>query len=268
MRCQDLYLHTPYIVDYGVCQACSLVQQMPLPADTQPFYPKSYPMHHARGKISCLARKFMIRGVYFEPGEKAAGSVLLDFGCGDGSYLQSIRDKVGRRLGFEASDEQARQVGDQLGCEVYSKLTEAGELLAGSVDIITAHFVLEHLADLHATFRFWNLTLKPGGVVHVAVPNIRSWEARMFGKYWHGLDAPRHISFPGAESIVHLAEAHGFSITASRHGIFPNTWTASLATCLAGRYRHRLFLALIPLGLVLASLFPQATAVFQLKKNR
>ena len=265
--CRDLYLRTPYIVNYGVCQRCRLVQQVPIPTDPQSFYPKSYPMHHSRGKIFFLARKLMIRRVYFEPGTTASSAVLLDFGCGDGSYLQAVHDKVGRILGFEASSEQAHLVRNQLGCDVYSNLTEAEKALQGSVDIITAHFVLEHLTDLHAAFSFWSQILKPGGVVHLAVPNIRSGEAKMFGKYWHGLDAPRHISFPDAECLANLSESHGFTITGSRHGIFPNTWAASLATILAGRYQHALFLAFVPLSLLLSRLFPQATAVFQLQKN-
>lgn len=266
-KCKDLYLRTPFIVDYGVCQKCRLVQQVPIPYDTQSFYPDSYPMHHSRGKIFFLARNLMIRGVYFKPGECASGLVLMDFGCGDGTYLQSIRDKVGHRLGFEPYLEQAQRLRKLLGCDVYSSMTEAGDSLEGSVDIITAHFVLEHLPDLHAAFGFWSQILKPGGIVHLAVPNIRSWEARMFGKHWHGLDPPRHISFPDAESLANLSESHGFRITNSRNGIFPNTWAASLTSVLTGRYRHALFLAFMPLSIFLSCLFPQSTAVFQLQKN-
>jgi SAM-dependent methyltransferase len=258
---------TPYIVDYGVCRECQLVQQVPIPHETQSFYPKSYPMHHLRGKIFSLARKFMIRGVYFEPGEKATGAIVMDFGCGDGAYLQSIRGKVGRGLGFEASSEQAHHIRNHLGCDVYSSLTQAGEDLEAGVDIVTAHFVLEHLTDLHSTFRFWHRILKPGGTLHLVVPNVRSWEARLFGKKWHGLDAPRHISFPDEHSIVKLAEKHGFLITDRRNGIFPNTWSASLTTVFAGRYQHALFLALMPLSFVLSYLLPQSTAVFQLNKS-
>lgn len=266
-KCKDIYMLTPYTVDYGVCQECKLVQQVPIPYDTRPFYPESYPMHHSRGRITTIARKLLIRGVYFEPGENEIGAALLDFGCGDGSYLQSVRDKVGYRFGFEASTEQAQLVGANMGCDVYSNLTRAGGELEARVDIVTAHFVLEHLTDLHAIFQFWNRILKPGGIVHLTVPNIRSWEARFFGKKWHGLDAPRHVSFPDVQSITMLAEKHGFLITNQRHGIFPNTWAASLATVLAGRYRHALFLVFLPLSFFLSCLFPQSTVIFQLNKN-
>ncbi len=266
-RCKDLYLRTPYIVDYGICQECQLVQQVPIPANTTLFYPVSYPMHHSRGKLFSLARRLMIRGIYFVPATTAVGKTLMDFGCGSGSYLQSIHGKVGRRLGFEASAAQARQVSDQLGCEVYSNLAEARDALEGMIDIITAHFVLEHLTDLHAAFSFWNQLLRPDGIVHLAVPNLHSWEAHLFGKHWHGLDAPRHISFPTAKSLTKLSKAHGFRITESRHGIFPNTWAASLTTVLVRRYQHALFLAFMPLGLVLSWLLPQSTSIFQLQKT-
>jgi SAM-dependent methyltransferase len=267
LGCRDLYLGTPHVVDYGVCQGCRLVQQVPLPADTGSFYPRSYPMHLERGKAFILARKLLIRGVYFKPGPGEGGAVLMDFGCGDGSYLQSIRGKVGTRIGFEPSPEQAARVQRHLGCAVHSSLAEAGAALEGGIDIITAHFVLEHLLDLHSSFRFWSRILRPGGTVHIVVPNIRSREARMFGARWHGADPPRHISFPDADSLTKLADQYDFRITGSRPGIFPNTWAASLATVVAGRYRNPLFLAFIPLGFVLACLFPQSTTIFTLQKN-
>ncbi|MBU5612488.1 class I SAM-dependent methyltransferase [Geomonas azotofigens] len=209
----------------------------------------------------------MIRRVYFEPKESAAGAVLMDFGCGDGSYLESIRDDVGEIIGFEPVSEQAERVRERLGCKVYNSIGEAEGDLKERVDVITAHFVVEHLTDLHLVFGFWSRILKDGGIVHIAVPNIRSWEARKFRKHWHGLDAPRHISFPEGDSLSILAKSHGFRLADSRYGIFPNTWAGSLATVLAGRYRHSLFLAFMPLCYLLSCLFPNSTTVFTLIKN-
>ena len=265
--CRDLYLHTPFVVNYKVCPNCHLVQQIPTPADTSSFYPSSYPMHAPRGTFLGLARSIMVRRVYYVPPSAAKDDVLLDFGCGDGSYLQSVRSRVGRIIGFEFSPQQAARLKADLGCEVYSDLDKASEELAGQVDIVTGHFVLEHLSDLHAAFRFWGHVLKPGGTLHVAVPNIRSWEARLFGKKWHGLDPPRHISFPEEESLFSLMDEHGFKLAGKRYGIFPNTLAASMATVLAGKYHHVLFLALIPLGFILSCLMPQGTSVYEMRKS-
>lgn len=266
-QCEDLYLLTPHRVNYGVCSVCHLVQQVPVSPVSPSFYPDSYPMHHSRGRLFMLARKLLIRRVYFDPGPVANKMVLLDFGCGDGSYLESISGKVGRRIGFEASPHLAKRLVENLQCEVFSDSTEALEALDSGVDTVTAHFVLEHLTDLEGTFRFWSRVLKPGGKLHLVVPNINSWEARLFGRKWHGLDSPRHISFPGGENLAILAGRHGFRVEGRSWGIFPNTWAASFATVIAGHYHHMLFIAFIPLGMILAFLFPQSTAVYELRKN-
>lgn len=264
--CRDLYLHTAFVVDYKECPNCHLVQQIPAPMDTSSFYPSSYPMHSTRGPLLALARRLLIRGLYFVPPGTAKAHVLLDFGCGDGSFLHSIRRKVGRVIGFEPSRQQAEQLKAYIGCEVYSSLEKASEDLTGQIDIVTAHFVLEHLSDLHATFQFWERILKPGGTLYIAVPNIRSYEARLFGKKWHGLDPPRHVCFPDKESLSILIKKYGFALTANRHAVFPNTLAASMATVITGCYNHMLFLLLIPIGFIFACLLPQGTSVYEMRK--
>ena len=265
-QCADLYLRTRYVVDYGVCTTCGLVQQTPVPSSTGEFYPTSYPMHHSRGGLFMLARKMLIRGCYFEPAPSDADKTLLDFGCGDGSYLESIKGKVGRRIGFEAAPGQARQVGAQLGISVTSTHDDTATVPDASVDILSAHFVMEHLTDLEGAFAFWRRALKPGGRLHLAIPNIDCLEARLFGKKWHGLDSPRHISFPSADNMATLAERHGFKIVRRSWGVFPNTWAASLATVVTGHYISKLFMLMMPVGVVLSWLMPQSTAVYALVK--
>jgi SAM-dependent methyltransferase len=264
LGCADLYLRTSHVVDYGVCKNCGLVQQMPIPVSTSDFYPISYPMHHSRGWLFMFARKFLIRGVYFDPKPCDRTKTLLDFGCGDGSYLESILGRVGRRIGFEAEPNQARQVGAQLGIDVISNQLDTQIVPNASVDIVTAHFVLEHLIDLDGAFEYWRRILKPNGRLHLAVPNINSFEARLFAKKWHGLDSPRHISFPNGTNMSRLAEKHGFRIVRDSYGIFPNTWAASFATVISGHFNKNIFLLMMPIGFLLACLMPQSTAIYEL----
>ncbi|MEI6207920.1 MAG: class I SAM-dependent methyltransferase [Desulfuromonadales bacterium] len=265
-NCADYYLQTPFVVDYRECTVCHLIQQVPMPTDTSSYYPPDYPMHTGRGMFHARLRKLLIHRIYFVPQRTAKDTVLLDYGCGDGSYLQSIRGRIGRIIGFEPSGKRAEQLRSALGCEMYSSLAEASSKLKSSVDVVTAHFVLEHLTDLDETFRFWGWILKPGGTVHIAVPNIRSYEARLFGKKWHGLDSPRHVSFPEDESLTLLMKKNEFELIEKHCGIFPNLWAASLATVLAGRYNHLFFMLLLPLGFILALLMPQDTSVYTMRK--
>ena len=98
------------------------------------------------------------------------------------------------------------------------------------------HFVLEHVTDLHATFADVEALLKPGGRSHFAVPNTASWEARLFRKKWHGLDPPRHISFPDRAVVESLAREHGMTVAGQRPVPFSNGIAGSLPVVLAGRF--------------------------------
>ncbi len=264
--CKDFYLRASSVVNYKKCANCNLVQQVPLPSNTLEFY-RDYPMHASRSKIYELARKLMHRHVYFMPPKAALSSSLLDFGCGDGSYLQSVRDHTRHCLGFEPDATLAYKVSNKTGAPVYSNLNELAAKCSASVDYVTAHFVLEHLTDLRAAFKCFSVILKPGGMIHIALPNIRSWEARLFRRFWHGLDAPRHISFPDETSLGLLSEQYSLKLLDARSAFFPNTLAASMATILTGCYRHSIFLSMIPLGLFGACLAPSGTRVFRIRKN-
>lgn len=264
-NCLDLYLRTSVRVDYRACHHCGLVQQVPIPLDTGSFYP-TYPMHQQRKIYFSIARAVFHRQIYMRPTADLKNGRLLDYGCGDGSYLQSIRSCVGQVFGFEPNPNVATHASARLNIQVFNDVRVLATELASSIDCITAHFVLEHVLDLHQTFTLFADVLKPGGWVHVVVPNIRSWEARLFGRQWHGLDAPRHISFPDDVSLNILAERHGLRLFNAKSAAFPNTVAASLSTMIAGHYQHVLFLAFMPLGIRCAFLFPNGTRVFKLQK--
>ena len=48
-----------------------------------------------------------------------------------------------------------------------------------------------------------------------SVPNAASVDAHLFGKYWIGLDAPRHMSVFHLGTLRQLLEATGYSIEAA-----------------------------------------------------
>jgi hypothetical protein len=76
-------------------------------------------------------------------------------------------------------------------------------------DVITCTDVLEHLYEPREVLRNVCKWLKPGGIFYVFVPNIISWEARIFRSYWYGLDLPRHVHHFTAKSLEHLATSVG-----------------------------------------------------------
>lgn len=78
-----------------------------------------------------------------------------------------------------------------------------------SFDVITCFDVLEHLYEPRRVMARVAEWLKPGGIFYVLVPNVNSAEARIFGRYWHGLELPRHLFHYSPESLTFLAQSAG-----------------------------------------------------------
>jgi SAM-dependent methyltransferase len=182
--------------------------------------------------------------------------VLLDYGCGDGGYLEWYRGKGFTLLGYERSPAQAARVAGSLGVPVYAAMTELLRERAGTIDVLTMHMTLEHLTDLDAAFREAHALLRAGGLFYYVVPDPSSFEARLFAKRWHNLDPPRHVSFPDGGAARRLAERHGFTVSAEHPVAFPNGFAASLPVVLTGRFRFPLFALFLPLGIVFSRLLP------------
>jgi SAM-dependent methyltransferase len=264
--CPDYYLQKGGPVDYVECVACSLVQQCPLPDDVSALY-EDYPIHSSRSAFQRLARRIFQRQVYFRPVAGSECRTLLDYGCGDGTFLREIQNRFSAVCGFEPGGTHANALSEQLNAPVYSSTEKMRTERAGKLDIITAHYVLEHVADLRGAFETFQTLLHPGGTLYIAVPNIRSWESCLFKKRWHGLDAPRHLVFPEAVHFKKLAEEYGFGVPQFSVAAFPNTLAASLATVLSGRCQPVLLMGLIVPSWLVALAAPQGTLIIRMVRK-
>jgi hypothetical protein len=96
------------------------------------------------------------------------------------------------------------------------------------------------------------------------VPNIDSWEFRLFGKKWHNLDAPRHISFPNAYHARQLAEELSMNYEGEESVPFANGFGGSIPAVITGRFRPLMFLLTLPISLPLTWLFPSGNRAYRL----
>ena len=76
-------------------------------------------------------------------------------------------------------------------------------------DVITCYDVLEHLHEPRVVFEKVAQWLKPNGIFYIFVPNVMSWEARLFRSFWYPLDLPRHLHFFSPSSLNSLANFVG-----------------------------------------------------------
>jgi SAM-dependent methyltransferase len=84
--------------------------------------------------------------------------------------------------------------------------------------------LIEHVYDPGALLEECYRILKPGGRVVIVTPNTQSVGHRMFGKYWRGLEPPRHIYLFSIASLKRLGSKAGFDILSARTTIRGAHW--------------------------------------------
>lgn len=132
---------------------------------------------------------------------------LLDIGCGDGTFLDSIRTKDWEVFGVETSVPGCRSCA-QKGITVRRDMAFPD----GFFDVITMWQSLEHFETPTAALREAHRVLAADGTLILSVPNIASLEYLLFGTRWFHLDLPRHLYHFSPRTITRLLEKSGFTV--------------------------------------------------------
>jgi len=146
---------------------------------------------------------------------------ILDIGCSSGSFLASMNNGKWKLFGIEMDGLTAEKARSRSSAEIFVGDVMDAPFQPNSFDVVTCFDVLEHVyqpRELFARVLHW---LRPGGIFFAKVPNIDSWEARLFGTYWYGLELPRHLFHFSPRSLRPLVTDIGFRevcITATGQG--------------------------------------------------
>jgi SAM-dependent methyltransferase len=77
--------------------------------------------------------------------------------------------------------------------------------------------VLEHLPDPRAYLVAARELLAPDGRLVVQVPNAASWQFRLLGRRWSGVDVPRHLFDFRSRDVERLLEACGMVVVRRKY---------------------------------------------------
>ena len=136
-------------------------------------------------------------------------SRVLDFGCGSGDFV-----RFAQRLGHEVTgvdfDVRAIERGRRSGIDLRLPDEMDGPAFAARFDHVTVAHVMEHVPDPVDLAARLARSLRKGGSLFVEVPNAGASGLAQFGKYWRGLEAPRHFSLPSREAMERVLREAGF----------------------------------------------------------
>jgi 2-polyprenyl-3-methyl-5-hydroxy-6-metoxy-1,4-benzoquinol methylase len=265
---RDLALGVPGRFPLARCEGCGLLYQNPRVRRDQldRMYPADYPPHARdpdRGRVArhrapavrwALATRLgythldtrdvgvgarlrarVLRGRAEKDFPRWHGQGrLLDVGCATGRFLQHMAAVGWRVSGIEldaAAAATARTVTPHV---VVGDPAEVA-LPPASFDVITAFHVVEHLPDPATALRNMLRWLAPGGLMIVEVPNVGGWGGALFGRFWSGLDFPRHLVHFTPATMRALVEAAGGSIVDEWHWSKPRWIIRSVRFALAAR---------------------------------
>lgn len=141
-----------------------------------------------------------------------APASILDYGCGSGAYLKSLQPYGFDLHGIDfdpVSVEKVRSAGIECSLPDDVNTTRFGT----SFDFITLSHVIEHVYDPRQLLCDLHDWMKPGGSLFIEVPNAQAQGLDVFGKYWRGLESPRHLSLPSPDGLYGAIESAGLEVT-------------------------------------------------------
>ncbi len=214
------------------CLSCDVVQQSPLPRadELAAFYPRDYHAYHYHGSwlADALKRRYS-RGLGREIRD-CIGSrgAILDIGCADGSFLAALESMGDWELdGIDINPEVLSKPRSSR-LRLRAGQLESGTYLRQSFDAIVATHLIEHVCDPLDFLRICAGLLRPGGVMIGELPNLDSWDAKLFGRHWGGLHQPRHLFFWDPRSFEAFVRRAGFAEVSITPVLQPAHWAISL----------------------------------------
>ncbi len=159
-----------------------------------------------------------------KPGE----SRMLEIGCAHGGFLCRAQQLGWLVDGIEPNSHAAEQARGK-GLEVRVGFLDQVELEPASRDCVVMWMVLEHVPNPKQLVARVAEVLRSGGTFALSVPNSATWERHLFGRFWLGYDAPRHLQVFSAKRLKQLLESEGFFDVRVVHQSNTRYWWGSIA---------------------------------------
>ena len=204
----------------------------PAPKDLDGYYKSESYISHTDSKktlidkVYQLVKRFSLwRKINLISTYVKSPRTLLDIGAGTGDFLVTAANRKWIVEGVEPNHD-ARKRAQEKGVELKNDIASLSDK---KFKVITLWHVLEHLPDLENQIKKITSLVDEDGVLVIAVPNFKSYDAEYYHDFWAAYDVPRHLWHFSRTAIEKLFLKHGMQIIKTKPMIFDAFYVALLS---------------------------------------
>ncbi len=202
------------------CDNCGLVYVNPRP--TREEIGKFYPDEGYYQENESLANKYnrLLRNSKVRKIEKfSKKGNILDIGCGNGDFLSAMEARGWHSYGTDVSLNACQLASKKLQ-NIYNCELQECDFSDEIFDAITLNHVFEHFTKPKQEIEEIHRIIKPGGLLYLSLPNIKSRQFEITKGFWHHLEMPRHVYHFSPTTIRSFLEKNGFKVLSINFPIF------------------------------------------------
>ncbi len=155
----------------------------------------------------------------------SGAKTILDIGAGTGDFLKYAKKKDWVISGVEPNLE-ARVRAKEKGVDLIEDMKLLPET---KYNVITLWHVLEHLPNLDDQIANLCYHLEDQGLLIIAVPNFKSFDAAFYKEHWAAYDVPRHLWHFSKTSIERLFLKNGVKLIQTKPMVFDSFYVSLLS---------------------------------------
>jgi SAM-dependent methyltransferase len=209
----------------------------PTVGDLSRYYDSHEYISHSNSKKSFIDKVYQIVRNYTTKQKvklinsfSTTNKSVLDIGSGTGDFLLACKQNGWSIDGVEPNNKANKETRSKTVTEISKDISE---LENKQYDVITMWHVLEHVPNLNEYISILKKILKPDGVLVVAVPNHKSYDASYYKEFWAAYDVPRHLWHFSRLSIDKLFQLANMKVTK----VLPMKFDSFYVSLLSERYK-------------------------------
>ena len=201
---------------YKKCRRCGLVYQNPQPVfeDLRRRYGDGYfeyELENDKNFFRLMQLGLRDIGFYDKPIDSFDNNRFLDVGCATGMLVQEMQNRGWDAQGVEICEPAARYGRENRGVRILVGSLEEACFADNSFSVIHFSHLIEHVPDPLGLLTEVRRILTRRGTAIVTTPNVRGFQACLFGAKWRSAISD-HLTLFSKETLKRMLMRAGFRV--------------------------------------------------------